>query len=513
MHLKAFEVIKHYRKELVFEHYSKIIKDFKDYEKITKVKMLEAIYKVYEDPKNIIDICTTRELKYLQMSIDGKKEINDAKYMWEKTNLANKLICYRVDGTVYDELYDNVKLALKEVNWEEAKRKDELNELMVSFCKVQGSCLLYPLINMASIWLEISDKEIFDHTIYNRVFNYYVYVIHEDIPNIGDNMPVAIYDDYFDLIDELEERRVKQNYSKMPNLKLEDYKSLFYNDFNMNNETIKKFYTELQSLPFVPFRTISLIQEYVLLDLDRQGLKDYIASIPALKGYDLTDFLELMDDAMDEMPSGALNGLTPNELKTLKKEEVFYVLNKTLNYVRQENACFNKKDSKQFFKLYFALLDYTNQKYKIKDKFKIYKQKDMKVEEVLPIINKFWKDKDSLIDEFCKINPYKFNDEEIDIIKEFKKGFRDIFIIVKFDPEYTMLTNSEKAFMVKGLNENIDNIIPYESLPMLAITSLLPYKGKIVYDGIIASSSIEFDIEIKKAMENDATKLMKYYHL
>ena len=139
--------------------------------------MLEAIYKVYEAPKNIIDICTTRELKYLQMSIDGKKEINAAKYMWEKTNLANKLICYRVDGTVYDELYDNVKLALKEVNWEEAKRKDELNELMVSFCKVQGSCLLYPLINMASIWLEISDKEIFDHTIYNRVFNYYVYVI------------------------------------------------------------------------------------------------------------------------------------------------------------------------------------------------------------------------------------------------------------------------------------------------------------------------------------------------
>ena len=30
MHLKAFEVIKHYRKELVFEHYSKIIKDAQD---------------------------------------------------------------------------------------------------------------------------------------------------------------------------------------------------------------------------------------------------------------------------------------------------------------------------------------------------------------------------------------------------------------------------------------------------------------------------------------------------
>ena len=166
-----------------------------------------------------------------------------------------------------------------------------------------------------------------------------------------------------------------------------------------------------------------------------------------------------------------------------------------------------------YFCVYKSILTPTNQKYKIKDKYKIYKQKNIKVEEVLPIIKKFWKEKDTLIDEFCKINPYKFSDEEIDIIKEFKKGFRDIFIVIKFDPEYTMLTNNEKAFMIKGLNGNIDTIIPHESLPIIVITSLLPYKGKIVYDGIMASSSIEFDIETKKAMENDSTKLMKYYHL
>ena len=61
------EEIKYYKKEYVFDSYSRIVEDFKDYEKITKVNMLKAIFNVYSDYQNIIDICTTRELKYLKM--------------------------------------------------------------------------------------------------------------------------------------------------------------------------------------------------------------------------------------------------------------------------------------------------------------------------------------------------------------------------------------------------------------------------------------------------------------
>ena len=56
--MKMFEEIKDFRKEYVYEQYTRIVEDFKEYDKITKTKMLEAIYKVYEDSYNIIDICT-----------------------------------------------------------------------------------------------------------------------------------------------------------------------------------------------------------------------------------------------------------------------------------------------------------------------------------------------------------------------------------------------------------------------------------------------------------------------
>ena len=74
---KMYERIKWYKKEFVHNQYARIVEPFKDYEKITKVKMIEAIYKVYEDYNNIIDICTIRELKYIEMILDGKVSMKE----------------------------------------------------------------------------------------------------------------------------------------------------------------------------------------------------------------------------------------------------------------------------------------------------------------------------------------------------------------------------------------------------------------------------------------------------
>ena len=60
-----------YDKEFVFNLYSRICPNFKDYEKITKKKMLEKILDFYSDYNNIIDICTYREIIFLKMIVDG----------------------------------------------------------------------------------------------------------------------------------------------------------------------------------------------------------------------------------------------------------------------------------------------------------------------------------------------------------------------------------------------------------------------------------------------------------
>ncbi|MEG2147704.1 MAG: hypothetical protein RR984_02475, partial [Bacilli bacterium] len=148
--MKMYDEINYYKKEYVFEQYTRIVEKYKDYKKITKVQMLKEIYDVYSDYNNIIDICTTRELKYLKMILDNDKvkskelKINflDIKYDWERESLRNKFLIdhhYYENIKIFEEIIDVVKDSIKNVNFKEKKKIDDLNEIIVSYCKVQGS--------------------------------------------------------------------------------------------------------------------------------------------------------------------------------------------------------------------------------------------------------------------------------------------------------------------------------------------------------------------------------------
>ena len=121
------EEIKHYGKEGVYDSYQRIVPTIKDYEKITKTKMLQAIYNEYQDYHNIIDICTGRELKFLKQVLSGKvvsltlEQLRDDnyvdEYLWEKRNLREKfLVCYDYDSmnlVVPEEILPLVQKAVK----------------------------------------------------------------------------------------------------------------------------------------------------------------------------------------------------------------------------------------------------------------------------------------------------------------------------------------------------------------------------------------------------------------
>lgn len=75
------------------------------------------------------------------------------------------------------------------------------------------------------------------------------------------------------------------------------------------------------------------------------------------------------------------------------------------------------------------------------------------------------------------------------------------------------LMSKDKIYMVKGLNDNIDNIISYKNLPCFTETALIQFQDTIVYDGLLSSYPIDFGIEFTKTVEKEYDNLMKYYHL
>ncbi len=58
--------INDYRKEAIYDYYCRIVSKPKKYESITRKKMVDEVYKLYQDPHIILDLCTVREIKYLE---------------------------------------------------------------------------------------------------------------------------------------------------------------------------------------------------------------------------------------------------------------------------------------------------------------------------------------------------------------------------------------------------------------------------------------------------------------
>lgn len=527
--MKMLEEIKHYKKEYVYEQYTRIVPKYKKYDSVTKTKMLSEIYDVYSDYNNIINICTVRELKYLEKIINNKVEkIGYQEYMrrlmdrhykeeydWEKNRLREKFLidAHFDDITIPEEIIDYVKNAIKKVDYKFQSKLDQVNEILVSYCKTQGSAILSSVCSFGSGIFEMSEQSIWQHMINNKLFRYYVYITSKDFDSLGDDIPFAIYQEYYGISDELKEQRKLQGLSFERQIDIRDFQTLFYNDFNINNPKIKTFLYKLEELPFFWNSALEGIKEFAMLNIDREPLKESIRNVPALKNENLDEFFKLMDEAMDEMPSGALNGLTPNEAKKIKQKEKEYKTKVEKNYHKQNNACLSEKDAKLFYKLYFALLEFTNNKYKINLSIKIYNQKGINPYLIIDIVEKFWENKDSIIIEFCFANPYKFNKEELQIISELKKGFRDIFVISKYESEYTAFMFKDKVYMVKGLHDNIDNLISYKDLPYITRTAIMPFKNRIIYDGMLPTWPIHMSNDFNEMIDKEYNRLIKYYHL
>ena len=67
--------------------------------------------------------------------------------------------------------------------------------------------------------------------------------------------------------------------------------------------------------------------------------------------------------------------------------------------------------------------------------------------------------------------------------------------------------------MVKGINDNLDNIISYRVLPLSVRTTIIPFMGCLIYDGILGEYPIDFGPGLNETIERDYDELEKIYYL
>jgi hypothetical protein len=162
----------------------------------------------------------------------------------------------------------------------------------------------------------------------------------------------------------------------------------------------------------------------------------------------------------------------------------------------------SEKDSQLFFKLMFALQYYINGKYDIIKNVKSFKDFINQPLSAKKIVRDYLFEHIDIIDEFIEDNAHELDRDEIDILLSWKHFISRKFIIERFLSKYAVFIAEGKIYAVQALQESFTEVLQNQPTPIYVKTVLIPFKGQIVYDGILEPYGISFGDGVKTIIKD-----------
>ena len=162
----------------------------------------------------------------------------------------------------------------------------------------------------------------------------------------------------------------------------------------------------------------------------------------------------------------------------------------------------DKEDVDLYYRLHWSLLFYVNQKYKVINGLNKPVLRQENPGKIMEIYGKLFSNL-GLIDSFVAENPFKFNGEELDIVRSWKNYVKDRFLIVAHLKDYSVFMttgDNRKAYGVLGLTDRIEDVVP-PLMPLYLETILFPFKGRIIYCGLISTYNIQIGSNMRRSIQ------------
>jgi hypothetical protein len=161
---------------------------------------------------------------------------------------------------------------------------------------------------------------------------------------------------------------------------------------------------------------------------------------------------------------------------------------------------------KLFFKLHRALMFFVNQRLKaVPDDIASADAFAALSPQVRLKVRDAFLNHTDLIQLFVDENPANLNEDELDIVRSWRHLVHGKFYVFRELAKYTVFlstTSPAIAYGVLALSQPFEELIgPY--LPVLTQTVLLPFKGVVVYDGLMSSYNISFGPGIRRNLNQD----------
>lgn len=159
-----------------------------------------------------------------------------------------------------------------------------------------------------------------------------------------------------------------------------------------------------------------------------------------------------------------------------------------------------------FFKLHRNLMFYVNQRlHVLPDKARSAEEFSGGSLEARLKVREAFLDEMDLIESFVNENPVGFSEVELDIVLSWRHLVAGEFYIFRELKKHTVFLSSEDqpiAYGVTALTQPFEAMVgPY--LPRMTETVLLPFNGKIIYDGLLSGYNISFGAGFRRSLNED----------
>lgn len=151
-----------------------------------------------------------------------------------------------------------------------------------------------------------------------------------------------------------------------------------------------------------------------------------------------------------------------------------------------------ESESNLFLKLWLELLLFTNKEVGLfADCQTIEELKELALNDRVGLRAAFLA-RPELIDRFVEKNPAGFDEDELSIVRSWRHFVAGDFIIERYLAKHAIFIQGAKVYKVLALSDPFDLFVAKEELPAYVTTVLLPFKGQIVYDGLMGLHKIRF---------------------
>ncbi len=165
------------------------------------------------------------------------------------------------------------------------------------------------------------------------------------------------------------------------------------------------------------------------------------------------------------------------------------------------------EEAKLFYDLYAALLAFVNRKLAVSpEQFTNAEEYSVTSPEARVAIRDALFAQRELIDEFVRDNPANVKAEDLDIVRSWKHAQVGSFYVFRYLKNFTVFLTSSaaqpKAYGVLGLVDSFEDLVgPH--LPRMITAVLLPFQGRITYDGLLTGYNITFGGGIKRRLNEE----------